>query len=227
MDKNRLLQQIANTIVSNLNGTEDVSLFHGKMGVCLFLYAYAMHTGKNYYERMASRMFNDACFADRKRMMSGVAEGYGGIGVGLCWLIQKGFIGGDAYNLLAEMDVLMIDNAEKCLRNDNLYAAPYFSSGVYLTWRRQLQGPPISEEIAKEIEETAYDKKDYAKQQIADFCSMDPDTLWWNFVLQNTEVRISMEEIADAIQLIHRNYVYEMTNINGQLSILGLYLLNQ
>ena len=43
MDK--ILQQIANTIVANLKNTELIGLFNGKIGIALFLYKYAHNSG--------------------------------------------------------------------------------------------------------------------------------------------------------------------------------------
>lgn len=57
MDK--ILQQIANTIVANLKNTESIGLFNGKIGIALFLYKYAHYSGSTVYEEIASELLDD------------------------------------------------------------------------------------------------------------------------------------------------------------------------
>lgn len=42
---NKILQQIANTIVANLANTESIGLFDGKLGIALFLCRYSRYSG--------------------------------------------------------------------------------------------------------------------------------------------------------------------------------------
>lgn len=223
MDIEKMLKRITNTIVSNINGTDDVSLFHGKMGACLFLFAYARHTGKELYERLAERMFNESYFANKQNMMAGIAEGYGGIGVGLCWLLLNGFLRDNTVNYLEIMDALLIENAQKCLRNDCLYAAPYYSSVIYLRWRKLLKEYPLCEKDVHDIETGGSDI--FKKSNRKGGFKGDPEVLWWNFVLQEPLAKIPISAVLQRVNQIQKDYVYEVRTANGYMSILGLYLL--
>lgn len=223
MVKELLLRRIANTIVSNLNGSDNVSLFYGKMGTCLFLYAYERYIGKVEYREWAKRLLDDVFIANKREMMASIAEGYGGIGVGLCWLIQNQFLSTDAELFLSTMDQILLKEAQNSLRSDHLYSAPYYSSAVYLEWRKMLTEYPICESTVKEIDYNLLDMG--GGNNFLNGLNNTSDILWWNFVLQKPFTRLSTNDVAKIVDCIQRDFVYEMETASGQMAILGLYLL--
>ena len=93
MDK--ILQQIANTIVANLKNTESIGLFNGKIGIALFLYKYAHYSGSTVYEEIASELLDDVFNQLKPNISPSIVDGLGGIGHGLSVLLGEHFVESD------------------------------------------------------------------------------------------------------------------------------------
>ena len=57
--KSILLQQIANHLIMNSSFLTDLSLYHGKTGIVLFLYNYARYTKNPVYEEFAGELLDE------------------------------------------------------------------------------------------------------------------------------------------------------------------------
>ncbi|GCB35772.1 hypothetical protein [Bacteroides faecalis] len=137
---NKILLQIANTIVANLANTEQVGLFDGKIGVCLFLYRYARYSGNRIYENIASNLL-DEIFGQLKPDLSPSAiDGVAGIGFGLTNLIKEGFLEVDpSESVFHYVDEALFRDVRSPLMKEINFPIPLFSSGMYLlsrmSWR--------------------------------------------------------------------------------------------
>ncbi|GCB35776.1 hypothetical protein [Bacteroides faecalis] len=137
---NKILLQTANAIVANLANTEQVGLFDGKIGVCLFLYRYAQYSGNGIYENIASNLL-DGIFGQLKPDLSPSAiDGGFGIGLGLTNLIKDGFLEVDPReSVFHYVDEALFRDVRSPLMKEINFPIPLFSSGMYLlsrmSWR--------------------------------------------------------------------------------------------
>lgn len=151
MDK--LLLKIANTIVANLNNTTGPGLFNGKMGISLFFYEYSRFCGNKWYESVADKLIDEIYNQSEGTTYSSLASGYGGIGVGLSYLLKKKFIEGNATEVFSKLDCCMLEESLDVAFNDLRTREQMFSSGIYLIERLGLG--EINEEQIKQVMDTA------------------------------------------------------------------------
>lgn len=230
--KDKLLTIIANTIAANLHGTEDVSLFYGKMGTCMFLYAYAKHIGLKQYEQWADNMLDDIVRSDKSQMLASIADGYGGLGIGICWLLQNGYAKGNPDLILQDIDYLLFDNIDMAAFSEKAYNSLFFAPSIYLSWRKKLL--PKDDDRAKIWEEkvrtaqedflVAQSKQAQTTFRIGEIGSNDG--LWWAFVLQKMPAPINYSALLLQLRHFQNDFIYEISHINAYLSILGLNIIN-
>ena len=136
--KNNLLLRMANTIVANLDNTESAGLFHGKAGLCLFLYRYAAFSGREIYTETASMLLDDIFRMLNPSVPSGVTDGLSGIGCALCDLLKEGLVEGGA-DVLRDLDDTLLRSTRDRFRQEMAAPVPLLSSGLYLLRRMELQ----------------------------------------------------------------------------------------
>ena len=136
--KDNLLMRMANTIVANLDNTESAGLFHGKAGLCFFLYRYAAFSDHEIYTETASILLDDILRMLNPSMTSGVADGLAGIGCALCDLLKEGLVEGDA-DVLHDLDDILLHSTRDRFRQEMATPVPMLSSGLYLLRRMELQ----------------------------------------------------------------------------------------
>lgn len=227
MNKELLLRKIANTIVCNLYNSNSIGLFHGSMGTCLFLYAYAHYTKKEWYEEWANLLLNNIYNTEIENISTCIKDGYSGIGIGLCWLLRNKLIERNVVEILEDIDEAILNNAKNCLSQDIIYSSPYFSSAIYFQWRKSFfhkkqrskwenEIKTLNKSFQKQINEqgnNTIEEKSWSEY------------LWWNFILQKPFPIISLKELSFFIDSLQKDFIYNMYTINSQLSILGIYLL--
>ena len=220
--KDTLLLKIANTIVANLNNVPSDGLFYGKTGVSMFLFAYSRLTGIKQYGMFASRLLDDVLMSDKSGMTSGIADGYAGIGIGLAWLLQNGFIEAEEGNVLKVFDDLLLENIDESRRLDKLYGQNVFSAGIYWKWRKPLCEDGNTTRWEKKINDAKAGTKDCTIRDMAR--ENVSEKLWWSFVEQN-ENDYSIEELEETVARLMNDFIYEIDTISGQMAIIGLKLL--
>ena len=103
-EKVHLLERIANHLIINSSFLDDLGLFHGKMGIVIFFYHYSRYTNNPIYEEFAGELL-DEVYEDIHRGMSFDFEnGLCGIGWGIEYLLQNGYIEGDSDEILEDID---------------------------------------------------------------------------------------------------------------------------
>lgn len=80
-------------------------LARGKLGISIFLYHYARYTCNNYYDELAGSLLDDLIVEINSSAPLDFDEGLTGIGWGITYLINKGFIEGDIDDILEEVDL--------------------------------------------------------------------------------------------------------------------------
>ena len=103
-EKVHLLERIANHLIINSSFLDDLGLFHGKMGIVIFFYHYSRYTNNPIYEEFAGELL-DEVYEDIHRGMSfDFEDGLCGIGWGIEYLLQNGYIEGDSDEILEDID---------------------------------------------------------------------------------------------------------------------------
>ena len=102
--KDKLLNQIANHLILHSWELNDVSLFYGKMGIVLFFAHYARYTGKNIYDDFAGELLENVIENISDTLPIDLGRGLCGIGWGIEYLIQNGFMDAESDDILDEID---------------------------------------------------------------------------------------------------------------------------
>lgn len=103
-EKDILLRRIANHLILHSIDIEDIGLFHGKMGVVLFFAHYARYTDQAIYDDFAGELLEEISENIPETLPINLETGLCGIGWGIEYLIQNGFMEGDSNEILTEID---------------------------------------------------------------------------------------------------------------------------
>jgi len=83
----------------------DMGLFHGKMGLILFFAHYYKHTGQQIYEDTADELMAELIEEIKRSTLSiGFASGLSGVGWGMEYLMQNGFMDDDSLEVCDAFD---------------------------------------------------------------------------------------------------------------------------
>lgn len=104
-----VLNQIADRNLLRGLFCKEAGLWDGKMGMCLFFFLYARHTGNIWYEEFGGELLDDVCCGLSLRTPITFADGLCGIGWGIEFLKAKGFIEGNTDEILYEVDRLVME----------------------------------------------------------------------------------------------------------------------
>ena len=148
----KILLQIANTLMANLANTTTPGLFNGKTGIALFFYRYARLSGKSAYEDTASELLDEVFNALNPALSPSMADGIGSIGYGMETLLKERFIACDPEeNILEHVDKAMLDNVHNTWLKERNSPVPLFSSGLYLLSRMDYDRNSIKSEWITDI----------------------------------------------------------------------------
>ncbi len=86
------LQEIAGILLLNGTLVECSGLIHGKMGIAVFFYHYAKHTGNELFEDYAMELIGEIQEQLHVDSPADYERGIAGIGVGLDYLIRNNFL---------------------------------------------------------------------------------------------------------------------------------------
>lgn len=103
IDDKWLHQTIEELLINNTNG-DDLSLFHGKMGLVLFFFHYYRHTHNSLYEKIVEELLNDIYEDVHNDIPINLEFGLCGLGWGIEYLAQHQFIEGDTDEILEDID---------------------------------------------------------------------------------------------------------------------------
>ena len=103
-DSNSLLDQTARHFLFFGSYLRHIGLFNGKMGLMIFLFHYARHSGNSLYEDFAMELFGEINRDISVETPIGLGNGLCGIGWGILYLSQNGFIENNTNEILEEMD---------------------------------------------------------------------------------------------------------------------------
>lgn len=111
------LKRIVNFLLLNSSCLDNVGLFHGKMGICIFFYNYSRYTNSELYSEFAGllldEVFEEIYLCDSIHF----ENGFSGIGWAIEYLIFNKFVKGDANEILFELDQKIMEIDIKRLQN--------------------------------------------------------------------------------------------------------------
>lgn len=97
-------QRITNTLLLNASFIDNLGLMHGKMGISIFFYQLARQTNNPIYEDYAGELIDEIYEEITINNPIDFENGLTGIGWGIEYLVQNGFIEADTEEVLEEFD---------------------------------------------------------------------------------------------------------------------------
>lgn len=114
------LNKIVQHLMLHTSPMSDLGLMSGKMGVCIFFYKYARHTGIKRYADFAGELL-DEIYGD---INTGISRDFEKGLAGICWgveyLIRQGFVDADADDVLGDMDPLVMERDVRRMTDTSL-----------------------------------------------------------------------------------------------------------
>jgi len=101
---NYSLQRIANMLLLNASFITNLGLINGKMGIAIFFYHYAKYTNNEVYENYAGELIDEIYEEIKNRTSIDFDNGLTGIGWGIEYLVQNGFLEADTDEVLDDVD---------------------------------------------------------------------------------------------------------------------------
>lgn len=103
------LNKIAKNLLLHGNSCIDLGLYNGRMGMVLFLFHYARHTGLSLHQSFANEMLDDVLEDTSNLLPITFSTGLCGIGWGIEYLIQNGFVQENSDEILEELDIRVME----------------------------------------------------------------------------------------------------------------------
>lgn len=104
MKNEKLLMRIVNQNLLYGSFNPDPGLFNGRMGMVIFFFHYARYTANEWYENFAGEILDDIYEDITDDMPLGLTNGICGVGWGMLYLIQQGFVEGEVDEVLEMID---------------------------------------------------------------------------------------------------------------------------
>ena len=90
--------------------TSGLGLTNGKMGIAIALFRYARLSGEAVCEEIAGELLDEVCERLDYSMPVSFGDGLCGIGWGIEYLVQHGYVEGDTDEILKEIDLCVVRN---------------------------------------------------------------------------------------------------------------------
>lgn len=103
------LCRITNVLLLNANFVENLGLLNGKMGLAIFLYHYARFLNDEQYEEKAIEIIEEIQSKISFLTPCCYSSGLCGIGAGIEYLVQNGFIEGNTDEILSDFEPLLFN----------------------------------------------------------------------------------------------------------------------
>lgn len=97
-------KHITNCLLLNASFIDNIGLMHGKMGIAIFFFHEARNTNSKIYQEYAEELIDEVYEAISTSTSIDFENGLAGIGWGIEYLVQNGFLDADTDEVLEEFD---------------------------------------------------------------------------------------------------------------------------
>ena len=132
-----ILNQITDSLKREALTVKDPGLLYGRTGIALYFFQYARSTSDDSYEDLAMQLIESVLEEINLYTSSDYASGLAGIGTGIAYLIQNGFIGANPNEVLQEIDSKICTTIHLRQLPDAGLEKGVCGIGHYLTYRIQ------------------------------------------------------------------------------------------
>ena len=134
-DINNAIRYIADILIVNGTFVDCPGLLYGKMGIAIFFMHYFRHTKTDVYKEYATDLIKEIQNQIHADMSIDYGRGLSGIGVGIEYLAQNGFLNESTNDILQDIDNKITMSIkpgydDSCNMNEEIAGA-----GLYLLWR--------------------------------------------------------------------------------------------
>ena len=157
--------QALSYLTLNCSFIPDAGLFHGKMGCLLFFAHFARHSQNRFYEDFAGELLDEVYADIHKDMPVNLENGLCGIGWGIEFLVQNGYMRGDTDDILMDIDSYVMEYDPERLR-DFSFRRGLAGIAFYVTARlsafREKKKKPFDKKYLRKLK-TALLKADFSE----------------------------------------------------------------
>lgn len=114
-----LLHRIANHLILNASFLNNLGLYHGKMGIVLFFAHYARYTKNLIYDEFAGELLDEIYEEINDNVSLDFENGLTGIGWGIEYLLQNGFMEGDSDEILCQIDEKVMERDMRRIKDES------------------------------------------------------------------------------------------------------------
>lgn len=137
-------QNIINSLLLNASFIDNIGLMHGKMGISICFYHLARQTKNKIYEDYAGELIDEIYEEITANTSVDFENGLAGIGWGIEYLVQNGFIDADTDEVLEEFDNWIFKELIYNTPNDINLLNGIIGLGVYFL--KRIQNPASNNE---------------------------------------------------------------------------------
>jgi hypothetical protein len=225
---NNSLQNITRHLLLNSSFIDNIGLMHGKMGISIFFFHLARMTSNEIYDRVYQGTNID------------FENGLAGIGFGIEYLVQNGFIEADTDKVLADIDEKIFEGFVNDIPEDINLLTGLAGHGAYYFMRInnsqstnqiiKITNQKVLNLIITEIEKRI-DRNHgfFDKQRPFDFVSNSFILIWFISEVQKCKFCKTADKIIEKIKIITklRNDAIPKLKNDGLLDLLANYKLEE
>lgn len=115
-----ILTRIARYLICYSSSTSNIGLLNGKMGIVIFCFLYAKYSKKKFYEDFAEKLIDDIYSEIHLNITRDFKDGLSGIAWGIEYLIQNGFVEGNADEILEDLDKQILERDVRRISDNSL-----------------------------------------------------------------------------------------------------------
>lgn len=152
------IRRMVEHLILNGSFTSDLGLFHGKMGIVIFFAHYARWTGNALYEDFADELLAEIYEDIHTDTPINLEGGLCGIGWGIEYLVQNGFMEGDTDEILEDIDRRIMERDPRRMTDLSFrtgLGGILFYATARLTASRESDGQPFDSLYLNDLKEAA------------------------------------------------------------------------
>lgn len=153
---NDLLTRIGRYLMLHGSYTNNLGLLHGKMGIALFFFRYAKYMTKRLYEKFAGELLDEIYHEIDTHTTVDFKDGLCGIAYGIEYLIQNGFVEGEADEILEELDKRILEHDVRRITDNSLETGLKGFANYVISRSANMKNELISKDYINDLIESLY-----------------------------------------------------------------------